>query len=137
MTTDRPARPPLPLVLALLLVLVEVGALVALAGGMLVEVLSGRTTGGAVTAVLALMFLGICTFLVVAARALLQRRRWGRGPLVTWQLLVLATGLSQSGAIPGWVVALLVVLPVAVTAGLLVPPSVAWADRTAPPRAVV
>ncbi|PYG00318.1 hypothetical protein SAMN05216184_104260 [Georgenia satyanarayanai] len=137
MTTERPARPPLPLVLALLLVLVEVGALAALAVGMLVEVLGGATVSGAVTAVLALLFLGICALLVVAARALHQRRRWGRGPLVTWQLLVLATGISQSGVIPGGIVALLVLLPVAVTVGLLVPPSVAWADRTAPPRAVV
>ncbi len=137
MTTDLPARPPLPLLLALLLVLVEVGALVALAVGMLVEVLGGNAEGGVVTVVLAVLFAGICALLVAAARALHQRRRWGRGPLVTWQLLVLATGVSQSGVIPGWVVALLVLLPLAVTVGILVPPSVAWADRTAPPRAVV
>ncbi|WP_152192986.1 hypothetical protein [Georgenia satyanarayanai] len=137
MTTERPARPPLPLVLALLLVLVEVGAMAALAVGMLAEVLGGAAEGGAVTAVLALAFLGLCVLLVVASRALYQRRRWGRAPLVTWQLLVLATGVSQSGVIPGLVVALLVVLPVAVTVGLLIPPSVAWTDRTTPPRAVV
>ncbi|WP_413450763.1 hypothetical protein AA0Y32_02400 [Georgenia phoenicis] len=137
MTPDRPARPPLPLVLALLLVLVEVGAIVALSVGMLVEVLGGRTTGGVVTAVLALIFLGIAALLVAAARALHQRRRWGRGPIVTWQLLVLATGLSQTGTVVWWVSALLVALPVAVTVALLVPPSVAWANRTTPPRAVV
>src|SRR5690606_39416931 len=94
-TSDRPLRPPLALLVALLLVLVEVGALLALSGGMLLEVLRGQTEGGIVTAVLAAMFLGLCAILVVAARALHQRRRWGRGPVITWQLLLLAIGVSQ------------------------------------------
>ncbi|HLV03807.1 hypothetical protein [uncultured Georgenia sp.] len=136
MTTDKAARPPVPLLLALLLVLVEAGALVALSVGMLLEVLSGRTRAPGVTAVLAVIFLSLVAVLLAAVRALHQRRRWGRGPVVTWQLLVLATGVSQAGSREWWVVALLVAVPVAVTAGLLVPPSVAWANSTRPPRAV-
>lgn len=136
MTSDRPLRPPLALIVALLLVLVEVGALLALSGGMLLEVLRGQTEGGIVTAVLAAMFLGLCAILVVAARALHQRRRWGRGPVITWQLLLLAIGVSQADSLTWWVVALLVGFPVAVTVGILVPSSVAWTNRTTPPRAV-
>lgn len=136
MTTDRPARPPFPLLLALLLVLVEVGALVALSVGMLVEVLGGRTVTTGVTAVLAVIFLGLVALLLVAVRALHQGRRWGRGPVVTWQLLVLAIGVSQAPTLAWWLVVLLIALPVAVTIGLLVPASVEWTNGTTPPRAV-
>src|SRR5690554_1238801 len=107
MTVDRPTRAPLPLLLALLLVLVEVGALVALSGGMLVEVLGGRSVARTLTAVLAVIFLGIVALQLAAARALLHRRRWGRGPVVTWQLLVLAIGVSQLESLAWWVVLLL------------------------------
>ena len=124
------------LLLALLLLLVEVGALLALSVGMLVEVLGGRTQGGYVTAVLAALFLGLCAVLVLAARALVQRRRWGRGPVITWQLLLLAIGVSQADTLAWWVVALLVAVPVAVTAGILLPRSVEWTSSATPPRAV-
>lgn len=135
-TTDKPVRPPVPLLLALLLVLVEVGAIVALSVGMLVEVLAGRSTAPGVTAVLAVIFLGLVAVLLAAVRALHGRRRWGRGPVVTWQLLVLAIGVSQADTLTWWLVALLVVVPVAVTVGLLLPSSVAWTNSTSPPRAV-
>ena len=136
MTTDSPRRPPVPLLLALLLVVVEAGALLALSIGMLAEVLGGRAVTAVFTTVLALIFLGIVALLFAAVRALFQGRRWGRGPVVTWQLLVLAIGVSQAPTLTWWLVALLVVLPVAVTVGLLVPASVEWTNRPSPPRAV-
>lgn len=136
MTTDRPVRPPLALVLALLLLVVELGALLALSVGMLVEVLRGQTAGGLVTVVLAFLLLGLSVVLLLAARALHQRRRWGRGPVITWQLLLLAIGVSQADTLTWWVVALLVAFPVAVTAGILMPRSVEWTNSAAPPRAV-
>ncbi len=136
MSTDRPARPPLPLLLALLLVLVEVGALVALSVGMVVEVLGGRAMASGITVVLAAIFLGLVSLLLVSVRALHQGRRWGRGPVITWQLLVLAIGVSQADTLVWWLVVLLVAIPVGVTVGLLVPPSVEWTNRTTPPRAV-
>ncbi|QDB78672.1 hypothetical protein FHE66_10050 [Georgenia sp. 311] len=136
MTSDRPVRPPTALLSALLLLLVEVGALLALTVGMLLEVVRGQSTGGAVTAVLAALFLGLCAVLVAAGRALYQRHRWGRGPVVTWQLLLLATGVSQAGALEWWVVTLLVAFPVAVTVGILLPRSVEWTSSATPPRAV-
>lgn len=138
MTSDalRP-RPPLPLLLALLLVLVEVGALGALTGGMLVELLSGNTLEPFFTTVTALIFLAIIALLLAGVRALYRGRRWGRGPVITWQLLVLAIGVSQAATLTWWLVGLLVVLPVATTVGLLLPPSVAWTDNATPPRAVL
>lgn len=136
MTSDRPIRPPAALLVALLLLLVEVGALLALTVGMLLEVVRGQSTGGAVTAVLAAMFIGLCAVLVAAGRALYRRHRWGRGPVVTWQLLLLATAVSQADGLEWWVVALLVAFPVAVTAGILVPRSVEWTNSATPPRAV-
>ena len=63
---------------------------------MLAEVLGGRAVAGVFTTVLALIFLGIVALLFAAVRALYHGRRWGRGPVVTWQLLVLAIGVSQA-----------------------------------------
>lgn len=119
---------------ALLLVLVELGAVGALAVGMLGETLGGAATTPGPTIVLALMFLGVVALLAAAVRALWLGRRWGRGPVITWQLLLLAVGFSQLTSLAWWLVALLVLLPVAITAGLLVPPSVAWTAPTGPPR---
>src|SRR5690625_3769159 len=101
---------------------------------MLAEVLGGSAEATAFTSVLALIFIGIVALLFAAVRALFQGRRWGRGPVVTWQLLVFAIGVSQGDLT--WLVVLLVVLPVAVTVGLLVPASVEWTNRPTPPRAV-
>lgn len=137
MTTDTRSRPPLPLLLALLLVLVQVGALAALTVGMLIEVVGRQVLEPFFTTVTAVIFLAIIALLLAGVRALYRGRRWGRGPVITWQLLVLAIGVSQAATLTWWLVALLVVLPVAVTAGLLVRPSVAWTDSTAPPRAVL
>lgn len=117
--------------------LVEIGALVALAVGLFVEVLGGQTAMGGVTAVMAVVFLGLTALLLVGARALQQGRRWGRGPVITWQLLLLAIGLSQAATLTWWLVALLVAVPVAVAVGTLAPASAAWTSSTAPPRQVL
>lgn len=120
---------------ALLVVLVELGAVGALAVGMIVETVGGSATTPGPTIVMALMFLGLVGLLAAAVRALWQGRRWGRGPVITWQLLLLAVGVSQADSLVWWVVALLVVLPVIVTVGLLVRPSVDWTAPASPPRA--
>lgn len=137
MTSPARRRPPAALLIALLLVVVELGVLAALAGGMVLEVIRGRTIDPLFTSVTAAVFVALIVLLALAVRALLQGRRWGRGPVVTWQLLVLAIGISQAGVLVWWLAALFIVIPIVVVVGTLVPPSVAWANRTGPPRAVL
>lgn len=137
MSSPARPRPPAALLGALLLVIVELGVLGALAGGMVLEVLGGRTIDPLFTSITAAIFIGLIVLLILAVRALHQGRRWGRGPVVTWQLLVLAIGISQAGALVWWLVVLLIVMPVAVVVGTLLPASVAWANQTGPPRAVL
>ncbi|MEE6296892.1 hypothetical protein [Georgenia wangjunii] len=134
---ENAARPPLVLRLALVLVLVEVGAMGALAVSLVVEALAGRAQQMGTTVAMAVFFLGLAVLLVGAIRALHAGRRWGRGPVLTWQLLLLAIGVSQFSLLATWVALVLVVVPVAVAAGLLAPPARAWTDSGVPPRAVV
>ncbi|MEE6273624.1 hypothetical protein V2J56_09730 [Georgenia sp. MJ206] len=134
---EKAARPPLVLRLALVLVLVEVGAMGALAVSLVVEALAGRAQQMGTTVAMAVFFLGLAVLLVGAIRALHAGRRWGRGPVLTWQLLLLAIGVSQFSLLATWVALVLVVVPVAVAAGLLAPPARAWTGSAVPPRAVV
>lgn len=137
MSSPARPRPPAALLGALLLVIVELGVLATLAGGMVLEVIGGRTIDPLFTSITAAIFTALVVLLALAVRALHQGRRWGRGPVVTWQLLVLAIGISQAETLVWWLVVLLIVMPVAVVVGTLVPASVAWANQTRPPRAVL
>lgn len=119
---------------AALLVLVEAAALAALAGSMLVEVSAGGSQLVGPTVVMALMFIGIGLVLGLGARAVVAGRRWARGMLITWQLLMVAVGVSLVSVLVWWLSAMLVVLPVAIGAGLLVPAATDWFQRGAPPR---
>jgi peptidoglycan/LPS O-acetylase OafA/YrhL len=76
--------------------------LLAAAGVLVVETLTGRSTdatGARLTAVLAL-FGGVG--LILVARALARRRRWARAPALVTQLLLLPIGVSvvQAGQAP-------------------------------------
>ena len=64
---------------------------------------------------------GLAAMLLAAARGLLDGRRWGRSPAVTWQLfqVVLAVTWLQGGAHPVPVV--LLVLAVVVVGGIVSP----------------
>lgn len=84
--------------------------LLAAAGVLVVETLTGRSTdatGARLTAVLAL-FGGVG--LILVARALARRRRWARAPALVTQLLLLPIGVSvvQAGQAPIGVPLLLV-----------------------------
>lgn len=118
----RPDRP-WPLVAALLGVLVEVAALAAAGVVLLAEVVLGRAASAASTAATGAFAVFVAVLLAAAARALWRGRRWGRGPLVTWQVLQAAVALSQIGS--PWLVGGLVALAVAVVLGLLSPASIA------------
>jgi len=112
--------------LAALLVLVEAAALAALAVSMLIEVILGDSTLVGPTVVMALMFLGAGAILGVAARAAVAGRRWSRGVLITWQLLMVAVGLSLMTTLAWWVTLLLVGLPIPIVVCLVVSSSTTW-----------
>ncbi len=129
---ETPARPPLVLRVGLLLVLVELAALAALAVSIAVEALGGGGPSVGPSLAMAVFFLGLAGLVAAAARALHAGRRWGRGPVLTWQLLVLAIGVSQAGLMPAWLTVLGVVLPVAVAVAVLAPASRGWTDDAGP-----
>ncbi|WP_136519389.1 hypothetical protein [Cellulomonas telluris] len=109
MPTSRPAL----LVVACGLVLLEVLALVAAAVSGLVVLVRGAQAP-AVAAFLVVLALAAALLLVAAARGLWAGRRWGRGPVLTAQVLlvVVSATLWQSGggaaAVAGVLLGLLV-----------------------------
>lgn len=110
---------------ALLLVVVEAGALLALAGALVVEAVSDweRFPAGALGLVLA--FGAFAVLLLGAAWAVRRGKRWGRAPLLTWQAITIAIGISQHDLLgPWWVV--VVVLPLVAGALLLTTVSREW-----------
>lgn len=148
---DHDVEPPAPtgrpglLVGALALVAVEVLALAVLSLLIVVGLLSSAdddalaaATADATTAVsLAVVLLGLGALLAVGARALWQGRRWGRGPVVTWQLLQFFIGISALGADTWWATILPAVVAVAVLIGVLAPTSRDATDGRAQPDAVL
>ncbi len=121
---DVPDRnPPWPLVAALVGVLVEAIALAVAAVVLVAEVALGRAEAIASTVATGVFAAVLAVVLAAGARALWRGRRWGRGPLVTWQVLQGAVALSQVGS--PWLVALLVGLAAGITVGLLGPGSIA------------
>ncbi|ACQ81072.1 hypothetical protein Bcav_2827 [Beutenbergia cavernae DSM 12333] len=126
---------PVPLRVALLLLLVQVAALTAFGVLFVVDLLRG--VGEPLSAVgLAIFSLGLAALLGAGARALARGRRWPRGPVVTWQLLLAAVGISQIGANPvlGGAV---VVLGIATLVLLLVPSSLAATQARGTPSALL
>lgn len=132
-----PAGRPALLVGAIGLILLEAVALAVLSVLIVVDLLSG-IGGDAVTSVsLGAALLGLAALLVVGARALAQGRRWGRGPVVTWQLLQFFIGLSALGSDSWWGTVLPAVVAVAVLIGVLAPASRAATAGRAQPDAVL
>nr|BFF20528.1 hypothetical protein GCM10025730_40490 [Promicromonospora thailandica] len=107
-------------------VVVEVLGLVAFAVVLLGELLTGGSTSLGVSLFLVVFLLGVSWVLVASSRALLAGRRWGRGPVMTWQLFqvigaVAAVGSGTGLALAGGWLALVVAIAVVV---LLMTPSV-------------
>lgn len=88
-------RPPL-LAAAAVLVLLEVAALVAaaVAGG--AALVRGSDPGQVLF--LVLLSLGVAALLAGAVRALWSGRRWGRGPVLTAQIMVVVTAATWWGS---------------------------------------
>lgn len=128
--------PPAPLLAALLVVALEALALVVTAVLLVAETVRGLAFEVGSAVALAVFFVGFATLLGGAGRALWRRNRWGRGPVITWQLLQVATVLALGGTIPAWLAAVLVAGAVAAVAGVLWPSSRDHASRTNAPDAV-
>lgn len=124
-------RRPRSIVLAVLGLLLEVVAIVVAAGFLAAELVAGRAVQPGPTLATAVFAVLLATLLGAATSAVWAGRRWGRGPVITWQVLQGAVALSQVGS-PG-LVAALVGISVVVLGGMLAPTSVAWTGRGGPP----
>ncbi|MBK5249878.1 MAG: hypothetical protein JJE50_10705 [Actinomycetales bacterium] len=136
-TSSDPVARPLALRVALTVVLLEVGVLVAVGLWSLVQLVDGGFADVGVSVALTVVLFGIAGLVLLGTRALWSGRRWGRGPVVTWQLLQLAVAASALGGAPWWTTYLPMVLAVVVLAGLLLPASVAATSGTGSPDGVL
>ena len=139
-TTEGPAHVPapapvedpwrnLPLLVALVVAGLEGLLLVGAAIWAIVDMVRTDFESAAVSVALAVFMLLFVGLLVLGIHALWLGRRWGRGPVLTWQLIQAAIAVSVIGIAPPWALypALLASLVVAV--GLLLPASVAATSR--------
>src|SRR5690625_1434335 len=115
----------MPLRIGLVLVLLEAIVLVVLGIAVVASSIldHGALLGTNAGVLLVLVLIG--GFLVLAVRGLWQGKRWGRGPVITWQLLQFAVAVTSWGALEWWALLPALVLPVMVTICLLVPASLA------------
>src|SRR5690625_3094238 len=122
-TNDAGRGRPVLLVVALVLVGVQVLTLVVLAVGGLGGIVSAPAATQINIVTLAVVLLGLAVLIGAAGWALWQGRRWGRGPVVTWQLLVLAVAFTALGEAEWWASVLPIVIAVVVLVGVLAPAS--------------
>ena len=97
---DPPAdgsRPPRTLDVVLAGAVLEAGALGAGVVWAVVDLARGDVDTPAAGIVLALFLAGVAVAVVAAARSLRRGARRARGPVVTWQLLQAASGLTLLG----------------------------------------
>lgn len=119
----------LPLLVALVLVGLEALLLVAAAVWSIVDLVRGGFVGAAVSVALTVVLLLFVLLLVVGINALWQGRRWGRGPVLTWQLIQAAIALGAIGIAPAWATFPTLIVSLAVGIGLLLPASVRATSR--------
>lgn len=137
MTDDKPASRAVPLLVGLAVVVLEAVVLVVLGIGVVVaSVLDRGDMLGTNAGVLVVLVL-IGGFLLLAARALWQGKRWGRGPVITWQLLQFFVAVTSWGSLEWWALIPALVLPVVVTVCLLLPASLASTAQHGRPDGVL
>ncbi|GAB2977950.1 hypothetical protein [Actinotalea caeni] len=119
----------LPLLAALVVAGLEAVALVVVAVGSVVSAAREGWSGAAVAIALAVVLLLFVLLLVAGINALWHGRRWGRGPVLTWQLIQAAIAVGAVGEGPAWAVYPALAASLAVAAGLLLPASVAATNR--------
>ncbi len=121
---------------ACLVVLLEAAALLGMAVAFGVDVVRGRAIDVGSTVAMAVFFAGVALLLGGAARALWRGRRWGRGPVLTWQLLQALSALALAPATPAALVVAMVAAAAVVIAGVLWPSSREHADQRGTPSAL-
>ncbi|WP_159622798.1 hypothetical protein [Ruania rhizosphaerae] len=134
-TTSEPHT--VPLRVALLLAVLEAAVLILVG---VTGVVSSALAGGAMLAVNVGVLVVLVLFallLAAAVRALHQGRRWGRGPVVTWQLLQVAVLVSSFAQLPWWLTIPGIASAIAVTVCLLLPTSLAATSGSGNPDAVL
>ncbi len=124
---------PAPLTAALLAVVLEAAALLGMAVAFLLDIVRGLVVYVSTTVAMAVFFIGLALLLLTAGRALWRRRRWGRGPVITWQLLQAVVAVAVAGTLPVYLVALIVLVSAGVIAGVLWPSSRDYTSRTGTP----
>lgn len=127
----------LPLLVALVVVGLEALLLAAAAVWSIVDMVRGGFEGAAVSIALTVVLLLFVLLLVVGMYALWQGRRWGRGPVLTWQLIQAAIALGAIGIAPAWAVYPTLTASLAVGVGLLLPASVRATSRPSSSSTVV
>lgn len=119
----------LPLLVALVVAGLEALVLVAVAVWSLVSLVREGFENAAVAIALSVVLLLFVLLLVVGINALWYGRRWGRGPVLTWQLIQAAIAIGAIGEAPGWAVYPALAASLAVGVGLLLPASIAATSR--------
>lgn len=119
----------LPLLVALVVAGLEALLLVAAAVWSLVTMAREQFDGAAVSIALAAVLLLFAWLLVAGINALWQGRRWGRGPVLTWQLIQAAIAVGATGVAPPLAVYPAILASLVVGVGLLLPASVAATSR--------
>lgn len=130
----RPVSPrPVPLLAGLAGAALEVVALVAAAVWMLVDQPADEADAlpyGIAMAITLVLFAALIAF---GLRALWRGMRWGRGPIITWQLIQGITAATMWALLPTPVAVAALLLSVAVTVALLTPSALAATSRTLGP----
>ncbi|MGC0273131.1 hypothetical protein ACO0LV_09055 [Pseudactinotalea sp. Z1739] len=137
MPEKSPSTRPVLLTVSLVLVGLQVLGLIVLAVGGLGGVLGAASLEQVTIVTLAVVLLGLALLVGAAGWGLWQGKRWGRGPVVTWQLLLLAVGVSGLGGQEWWATVIPIVMSLVIIAGVLVPSSRAATDRGGRPDAVL
>jgi len=119
----------LPLLLALVVAGLEALAMLAAAVASVVLTVRAGFDGAAVAVALTVVLLLFALLLVVGMHALWHGRRWGRGPVLTWQLIQAAIAVGAIGLVPAWTLYTAVAASVVVGVGLLLPASIAATSR--------
>lgn len=139
-TSDGPAHVPapapvedpwrnLPLLVALVVAGLEGLLLIGAAVWSVVAMVRAGFEGAGLSIALAVFMLLFVGLLVLGIHALWLGRRWGRGPVLTWQLIQAAIAVSVIGIAPPWAVYPTLLASLVVGVGLLLPASVAATSR--------
>lgn len=123
MTAKKNQRPAL-LWVGFALVVLEIAAMIVAAVWMFIDRPGGTMSGVGYALTFAAVLVAFALLLFLGVRALWNGMRWGRGPVVAWQLLQFFTAVTMSDVIgkpAAWAVGLLSLLAVA---GFLAPASI-------------